>query len=159
MIALLIVLGILAGIALLLLSSVSFKICLDGDVQLIIRYLFIKKKVPYKPEKVKKAEMEDQKGTDRKPKKSEPYLKKSIREKGIAATVSELSDVLFAILKKLGNIIRHIRVRRFRLNITAAADDPAVTAIEYGSICAVVFPAVSVLKNSMKFNEIVKAID
>ena len=153
MTALYIVLGILSGLVLLLLSSVSLKICIDDDIQLVLRYLFIRKKMPYKPEKIKTAEEKAEEESEREAKKAEPYIKKSIKEKGIAATVSELSDVLRTVIGKLGKLAGHIRVRIFKLDITAATDDPAVTAIEYGGICAAVFPVISMLRNLLKFND------
>lgn len=147
MVALYIVLGVVLLICLILFCSVSAQISITDDVTLRLGYLFYSKNIPLNKPKPKKSK------SDVDVKKERSAIKKMIDEKGLRNTVIELIEVVKVLLQKLGSLAKHIRVKRFNLTVIVAAEDPATTGIEYGALCAVVYPFLGVLKNTLKFNE------
>ena len=50
-------------------------------------------------------------------------------------------------------IFRHIKFRQLNIDITVASDNAADTAINYGRLCAGVYPALSVILNVIKYDD------
>ncbi len=146
MIALYIVLGVFLFLTLILISSISVNISIIDDIRITVGFWFFRFKIfPFNEKKLK----------EKKPTESEKqnYLKKMISEKGFLGTVGELISVAKVILKKFGNTAKHIRVRKFFLWIVAASADPSDTGILYGSLCGIVFPALSAFQYLLKWND------
>ena len=149
MIALYILLGVLAAILLVLFSSVSLRVSYTDDLSIYLRFWFLRFKLyPEKPSKKPDAETKNAQ-TDKKPSK----LKQLIDKNGLKDTLSTVFNTVKIILNSLSKISKHIRIRRLKLIVTAASENPALTGIEYGALCAVVFPFVKLLQNSTKLNE------
>ena len=148
MIALYILLGILALLMLVLISSVTVLVHIDDDAEIKVGFWFLRFKVfPLKDKKVKKKANKSHKP------KEDGYIKKLIEQNGIVGAVSELLSVVKIVLKKAGKAARHIRVRRCSFLITAASEDAATTAVRYGALCATVFPALKGLQDLLKWND------
>lgn len=148
MIALYILLGILALLFFILISSVTVLVHIDDDAEIKVGFWFLRFKVfPLKDKKAKNKAKESHKP------KEDGYIKKLIKQNGIVGAVSELFSVVKTVLKKAGKAARHIRVRRCSLLVTAASDDAATTAVRYGTLCATVFPALKGLQNLLKWND------
>lgn len=145
MIALFIIGGILLLIIFLLVSSVSVHIKHDEQTTVTVRYLFFKKSVSSDDENVSKSHKK------RSEKQKPDYLKTLFKEKGAAAAVKELVSILKSCVKSLGSPIKHLRVPEFSLLISVATDDAAKTAVEYGAVCAAVFPCLNAARNIFKF--------
>lgn len=151
MTALYIVLGILLFLALVLFSSISLKVSIDENFSMVLKFWFIKVKIPSdKKSKPKKPKKESQKEAENTPKKG--YFKQSIEKKGLSATLSEISDVLKIVLSEFDGLLKHFRISDFKLLINVASDDPAKTAIEYGTVCSVVFPLVRLIEVKTKLS-------
>ena len=147
-----IALYILGGLALLIFltmfSSVSVSCRVDDDVNAKIRYLFLTFKIPKHSKKRKK------KSSDTPKKQAKPsYIKQLIEQNGLLGAVKELLFIVKTILSRGFKMAHHIRVKRFKTVVTAASDDPARTAVEYGALCSVVFPALSGFQSLMKWND------
>lgn len=151
----LIVLGSIAALFFILFfASVSVRVRIDDEIKIKIRYLFVGISLPKQekePEKEEQPKEEAKEETEPKEKKK-GAVGQLIEEQGLSGALSELSAALKSLLKKVGRLVGHIRVRRFKLLAVAASTDPAVTAVEYGAVCAAVFPLLSGLQSAMKWN-------
>ena len=57
----------------------------------------------------------------------------------------EITAFVKALILRIKNQLRHIRITRLCLGIKVAADDAALTAIYYGAVCSAVYPILSLL--------------
>ena len=117
---------------LLIPAKVSIKFALYKEYDIKVSILGFN--LPFKQEKEEK----------RKKKKS---VKQLLKGRSLSRLLNFAFDVLKQIVKKAKFIIKHSKVERFDLDITVASDDAASTAIEYGAVCAVVYPLISLLLN------------
>ena len=154
MILLYVLLSLLALILLILVSNIVVEASYDDNFKANIRFWFIKFSVPSdkvkKSPSTKKKVIEETKTEENKPKKG--YIKKLIEEKGFAAAIGELFSIVKSVLVEFGNLSKHIRISRLNLLVSVASDDPAVTAIEYGTLCSVVFPILRFIEVNTKLN-------
>ena len=79
------------------------------------------------------------------------------KKKGFVGAVKELADTVTGVVGRQKNILRHISMRKLTLNIAVAAENAADTAIHYGAVCTVVYPAISAVTHVMKIG--MKSID
>lgn len=77
------------------------------------------------------------------------FLKEKYGFSGAVKTVFGFVGDVFTHIKRL---LRHIKFRRIALDISVAGDDAAKTAIEYGGVCAAVYPVLSVLDTCAGFS-------
>lgn len=151
MTALYIILGIFLFILLLLLIPVHINIEYDGEVRIVVRYLFIKynvypqppKKEKKKPEKKKKPEEEEKE----KEKKENPAVS-FVKEHGIDAVIEILKAVIDIIKNSLGSTARHLVISKLVINAIIVGKDSADTALKYGYACSAIYPMVSILENT-----------
>lgn len=143
--ALLLIFGIL------LISAVKLKIYLSESGYIVIKYLFLRFKYDiYGDNKLKRVKKSSVKKTNKKAsskdtKKKDGYFKKIYTEEGIVeGTVKLLSTVKHIIIKIL-DLITECTVDNLVLDIKVASKEPAQTAICYGGVCAVAYPALGIL--------------
>lgn len=79
------------------------------------------------------------------------FFKKTYNEKGFYGTVEYFCKLLMMIFKKLSFIIKHLKIRRFKLDLTVASSDAADTALQYGGICSAVYPIIAFLQTNVNF--------
>jgi hypothetical protein len=149
MIALYVILIVLAVIGFLLFSSVSIMISTKDGVKVKCRYLFVTYSYPAK--KVSKPKNKQMKSTENKAPEKENAFKRLINSEGLSGTLTLIFDVLKQAAESLGNLLHHVRVKRFNLKIKVASDDPMMTAVEYGTVCSLVYPALSFFYGKCKF--------
>ncbi len=77
------------------------------------------------------------------------FLKEKYGFKDAVKTVFGFIRDLLAHIKKL---LRHIKIKKVKLNITVASSDAAKTAIEYGEICSAVYPVTAFLQSYAKID-------
>ena len=157
MVALWIILGILLLLFLIMLIKVEIFATYAEELTLILKVLFIRITLvsPDKPEKEKKPKKEKPKKqeTKKKPKdedkkekkKKQSYLSKLKDKKGVSGLVS-----LFVSLAKIAagavkGIFSHIVIKKFDVGIALSGEDAASTAVTYGKLCSVVYPAINVI--------------
>ena len=89
-------------------------------------------------------------------KQAENPFKKLNREKGFRVALGEITAFVKALILRIKNQLRHIRITRLCLGINVAADDAALTAIYYGAVCSAVYPLLSLLDSlsSIAFKQI-----
>ena len=152
---------ILASIVLffgiLFIANVKLKVYLSEKGYVVIKYLFlrfkydfygdnklkaVKKKHRDNGSKTKSKEKKKDKGKD---KEKEGYFKKVFREKGVVDGTVQVLSLIKLIFSKLGEHIGKTKVKNLFLDIKVAAAEPSLTAMYYGGVSAVVYPAVGLL--------------
>ena len=152
-----------------------------GEPTLQVRYLFLKFTIPVTEEQKARKPVKQKKKKAGKNKKTESGAKKSVdsggkvRKKGgekkkkpNAAVkwlkglyrrggVEAITEAFKRLASLAGNVLkpvfRHLRIRRLDINIIVASEDAADTAINYGRLCAGVYPALTVLLSVMKYDD------
>lgn len=161
MTALVIILSILAVISLLMLFSVNLYIDYkENKTTVWIRYLFFK--IPISPRKKKKTK--DKKDEEKKSqKKAEKNAEKSSKEKkenifsstlkseGLSAVI-EILEKIINILKEFSvSTLKHLKVKKLKLDVTTAGEDAADAAINFGYACSAIYPIVGILSGLINF--------
>lgn len=143
------VIVLLVGI--LLVSNVGLKIYLSRDGFVVVKYLFLRFKFDVygenklkhiKKSKPKKAKKKSKKGKEE---KKEGYFKKTIEEKGLVEGTVQFLSIIKLIISKIADVASKCKISNLILSIKTAADEPSETAIYYGAVSAVVYPALGVL--------------
>ena len=161
MTALYIVAGVLAFFAVLLIAPVHFKLRYnDGGLLVRARYLVIRLTFfPFKEKKTKKPKKikPDKKKSKPKPKPKRGGLGKRLAQMfkddgitGILSLLSEMAKIAAAASRKM---LAAVVIDRLDVAIITASDNAADTAIQYGRICAVLYPAVAVVESSMRVRQ------
>lgn len=156
MTALYIFTAVVAVLALLLFWPVSATIDFDKTFRLYIRLLGIKLPLAgyekQRKAKKEKSETKQKKAKEEKKKKDIVIrLKKRFKHDGTAATLKVIIGAAKNILSSLGRMISKISVRDLRLSLDVASDDAALTAVEYGAVCGVVYPFLDMLTTCADF--------
>ena len=134
----------------LLVSAVKLKIYLNEKGYIVIKYLFLRFKYDlYGDNKLKRVKKNDaeksKKKSNTKNKEKQGYFKKIYTEEGIVEGMVKLLRTIKHIVSKILELITKCKVDNLNLNIKVASDDPAKTAICYGSVCAAVYPTLGIL--------------
>ncbi len=156
MIVLWIFLGLLGFLFLLTLFSVTIFFSFEEEACLAIRYLFFR--FPILPIKEEEKKPPAKKQGPAKPIPAKKQEKKApfkdiLKEKGLKGFIKILQEAAKLLSTSLRKLARHIRMPVFSLEIAVSTDDAAETAIRYGKICSVVYPAASFLLSSTKSKE------
>ena len=152
MTALWIVSAVVAAICLLLIAPLKAEVILKNEISVTVRYLVLKFKFP---------NVSSKKGDEAKASKEQNaqkptqlgYIKNLMEKKGLAGAVYELIDIFHLLLKKFMRLLSHITVKNFNLKICVGSEDAAATALEYGAVCAVVYPTLGLAESLMKFKK------
>ena len=144
MVALWVTLAVFLAIYILMLFPVRITANLCQEPEFVVRYLFLRFKIhPKKAKKVKQPKKE----------KSQASLKddkaKPKKHHGVSYYVNKYGDLLKAVLKAAGKLLKSLVIKRLAVNIVVGSDDAAQTAVEYGAVCAVVYPVVSMIESSL----------
>ena len=160
MIALWIILGILLFLFLILLIKIEVLMQYSQEITLVLKILFFKIVLlsPDKPkEEKKKKEPEKEKPKEEKPKEKKPeekkkkqsYLSKLKEKKGLSGLVSLFVSIAKIAVGALKGIFSHIVLKKFDVGIALSGDDAASTAVTYGKLCSVIYPAINVITSVM----------
>jgi len=151
---LIVALSIIAFFGIILISNIKFKIYLSKDGYFVVKYLFLRFRYDvYGENKLKRIKKSKQKKPKKKIKshkksdkvKKEGYFKKLFNEKGVVEGVIQFLSIIKLIISKIADLSSKCKIDNLYLNIKTAADEPAETAMYYGAVSAVVYPAVGVL--------------
>ena len=75
----------------------------------------------------------------------------AVSAKGVAATLRELGAVLRTLLGRVFWLLHRGTFRRFSLHIAVGAGDPADAALDYGMVCAALYPVLGLLQSAIRF--------
>ena len=151
---LIIFLAILFFFGILLVSNIKLKVYLSKDGYLVVKYLFLRFKYDFygdnkiKPKKKKKPVKK--RGKIKKNKKQNAkqkggYFKKLFEEKGVVEGVVQFLSIIKLLISKIATLTSKCKICNLNLDIKIASDEPADTAIYYGAVSSVVYPAIGVL--------------
>ncbi len=154
MIALIILLSIVLFCVLICLIKLEFIAHYSDKLTLKLRVLFltftlVPKKEKSETTKQKKAKRKKKK-SDNKQKDKDSYVKKLSEKKGVEGIVSMVIDLAKLAASTLKGIMSHTVIKRFDIKLTVVGDDAADTALKYGKICSVFYPAVTIVCESAK---------
>lgn len=153
MLALKIVLGILLFLLLLLLLPLRVHAAFDGELRMRVGYgpvlitVYPAKENKKKPAKSSKKSRKKAAGR----KRDDPgKLSQILKEDGVTAVVGYLKNIA-AIVAESARRVAHIAViDQLRLDIRVVGEDAAQTATDYGKVCAVVYPALSLIESAFR---------
>ena len=74
---------------------------------------------------------------------------RSYHEDGLEATVSYLGEVFKLVFGMLGRLVRAITVDHLRLEMTVSGADAADTAVQYGQMCATLYPILAFVEQAV----------
>ncbi len=148
--ALLALLGLVVLLMLLVLFvPVGVRVIYDGELRVRVRVFGVPVTVlPSEDSSDKPVSPE----TAKKPSKSaelKTTLASSFREDGVGATLAYLGKLAALAGRAVGDLLRAIVVDTFRLDLLIAAVDPQDTAVRYGQVCGVLYPAIAAIEQKV----------
>lgn len=155
MIALYVLCGIIALIVLILCMPLYFSVEYSDEVKINFRFLFIdsrkmkpKEDVPQEEKKEEEPKKEEPK--EKKPNKMVLKLKAYLKYKGFGGIMAILGDILKTTSKMVFNILKKIRIKELDLYAVVGGSNASAVAIDYGKACAVIYPAITLVKKICK---------
>lgn len=148
---------IIIAIILLLISAILFlpvhflfNVGSDRSPSLFLRFLFLKIDV------LKFAEKKSSK-----PKKRSKALAKSVKEnqdqddkkKPLSERITDTIETVKKVIDIIKEFIQRIKIKKLKIYAVTADTDAADAALDYGKLCAVVYPAVSFLQSCIDIDE------
>ncbi len=86
-------------------------------------------------------------------KKSLGYFNELFSNKALPDAIAELCSYVKIIVEKLAVILKRSSMRHFYLKITESHSEAATAAINYGTICATVYPFLGFLNSVIPFDQ------
>ena len=142
MIPLIIILSVLAFIVLLLFIPISVHIKYDGDFFVKLKIAGIKA-YEVEPDADTEKPKPDTESDKKAKKQTEKAFDKLKKKYGFAGAVKEIFVFIKSVLERLKGSFRHIAIRKLCLDIKVASGEAAATAIDYGAVCAAVYPVLT----------------
>lgn len=153
-----ILLGLLA-LALLLVLLVLFvpvyaRITYDEELRVRVRVLGVPITLLPSEDKPEETEAKPAKmSAPAKPSKAEELLgevSRSFKEDGVAATLHYLGELARIAGQAVGRVLRGVTVDKLALELIIADGDADTTAIRYGQVCSVLYPAFTAIAGVIK---------
>ncbi len=141
---------IILGVILLIILAVLFlpvSVSIEFKEDFFIKIFFSGIKV-YEFEPTDKKQKQKKKTGDSKIKEKPKSLFTKFKEKfGFSGAVKEFFTFFKDVFSHTKEFLRHIKIKRLKLFINVATEDAAKTAIEYGTVCAAVYPVLSAINS------------
>lgn len=80
-------------------------------------------------------------------------FKRAVDDKGFIETILGVTAAVKDLIARIGKLVSKSVFRRFVLNITVGDEDAADAAFRYGSVCAAVYPLLTLLDGAMTFKK------
>ncbi len=77
--------------------------------------------------------------------------KKAISEKGLSEVLHGVTEAVASLSRRIGRLLKKGVFKKFELRIISGDGDPAEAALHYGTLCAAVYPLLTLLDSAMKF--------
>ena len=156
MLALYILLGLLGLIVLLLLLvlfvPVRARVTYDGELRVRVWVLGVP--ISLLPSEDKppepKADAKEKSAKPSKAKQLRDEVSRSFKEDGVAATLEYLTKLAKLAGQAVGRVLHSITVDKLNLELIVADGDADKTAIRYGQVCGVLYPAFTTLAGIVK---------
>lgn len=157
MTALYIILGIVAFFIALLSIKFVVTVHYENDIELSVRWLFLKFNLMPMKEKHKKKDKKKEKPKNDSETVKEPKEKKKdnmfvrfYRNRGVDGVVGLLKDTANAISGMFKRIGRAFLFEELYVSLLVGKSDSADTAIKYGETCSAAFPAMGLIVSTMR---------
>ncbi|MCR5653162.1 MAG: DUF2953 domain-containing protein [Ruminococcus sp.] len=153
MIALYIILGILLLLFLITLLNVWALISYNEELKLFVKIAFVKlqlvppkpKKEKKKPEKKPKKKKKTENKEPEKQKRKSFDFKDYVKEKGVSGILNIIRRVADLAVGAMKDLFSKITVTKLSLRLRIAGSDAADTAVKYGRVCSVLYPALKII--------------
>lgn len=149
MTALWIFLGIVVLNAALLACPVKVRVRFEDAFSAEIAFLFFRYRIPAQTEE-KKEEKPAGEQEERKKRKITDIIN-TVKKKGLSGFLELLGELARLASGTARRVFSHVRVDAFDLDIVVGGSDAARAAINFGAVCAAVYPAAGALEKCMKF--------
>lgn len=153
--ALLIILIVLLFLAVLLILPIGVRFDFDGQAFLKVKYagITVYKQSEQTEEKTEQPTNENAAVQET---KKENLFSKLRKRLGVSGTVKALFRLISAVLSRLKRFLKYVSFKVLKIDIAVGTDNAAATAVEYGSVCTAVYPAVSVITSvsKVKFKQV-----
>ena len=145
--------GILLLLLILLLIPVGVRAIFDGELKVWLKIGFIAVPLyPSKPkkEKKKKEKSKPEKQDEKKDEEKKPKKESVVKQKGLSWLIDTVKNA--AVLAKgiLKDFFRRLKIKRLQISIIYSGADADDTAVKYGYLCLLIYPAVSALVKASK---------
>ena len=143
--------GIVLLLILLLCCPITLRLSFLNGFSVRLKYLFFSFQLL--PEKEKSTGKKKHADRKKKQEESETTLGKLRRltgEDSAAGLFDFLRELAVLAAGSLKKLFRHLVIADFSLDVSVGGEDAAETALTYGKLCAVIYPAVSVLVSQAK---------
>ena len=77
-------------------------------------------------------------------------LKQSADEKGVSGTVNKITTVISMLFGQIGWLLKRFCIHKLRIIAICGGDDAADAAMDYGLVCAAVYPLAGYLDTNLK---------
>lgn len=153
MTALFIALGAVAFLLLLAFLPITLSLRLDGGFKYNLRLFGICVYNSERPHKIRKRKSKPETAQATPPvEKKEDFFTRLKKEKGFASAVQYLCGIAKIFLQKFLWLLKRMHFKLFKLDITVASDNAAKTAVEYGAVCAAVYPVLALADSTLSLN-------
>ncbi len=78
-------------------------------------------------------------------------LKQDVQESGVSGTANRVITILSLLAGQILWLLSRVRIKKFHLLAICGGDDAADAAMDYGLVCAAVYPFVGYLESTAKF--------
>lgn len=148
MTALWIFLGILALNGVLLSCPVKLRVTFEEAFSAEVGFLFFRYRFPSQTEEKPEKKPSGEEG--RKNRKITDIIN-TVKKKGLSGFLEFFKELARLVSGTARRVFSHVRVDRFDLDIAVGGSDAAHAAVNFGAVCAAVYPAAGALEKNMKF--------
>ena len=151
--AALIIIGVVL-LVLFLIGLVKITLHIDFDEQLYfcVSVLGINIYSNKKPKREQRASAKKQSdGSPVRENGAKNTIKKIYHQKGLKYTVDLFAELLKIATQKFRWLLKRLKIRNFKMSLSVVGKDAAETAITYGAVCSVVYPAVTFIDTNFNF--------
>lgn len=135
-------------ICLILFVPVFVSLSISENGFITVKYLFFRFKFRLYPKNTsKKGKVKRKKSKEKDKKNKQGFFEKKSDESGTLNAVFEMLGLIRQVMLEILRLFRKTTVKKMRLTIKVAAEDPAQTAMLYGTVCAAAYPVVGLLHN------------
>lgn len=157
MLALYILLGLLALVVLLLLLVLFIpayaRVTYEDELRVQVRVLGVPITLLPSEDESDEIPTPDKRTTSAKPSKTKELIgevSRSFKEDGVVATLDYLTRLAELVGQAVGRVLHGVIVDKLQLELIVADGDADTTAIRYGQVCSVLYPALSAIAGVIK---------
>ena len=169
----LIIIGVLLAVILLIIISslfipVNLYVRIDEKVNYLIKIKFLFFKFSFDNKSVNKKgkkPIKEKKSRDKKESVAIRAIKKLFgidsfetktkrgKQKSASENAKQIINTLKNYLSSFGGLLRKIKIKKLHIKSVSASSDAALTAMQYGVMCALLYPFLAFLQNNLNIDE------